>query len=261
LGWLVNKLEKKSNLGWKLWAKLFFFGLITHPLLDAFTTWGTQIFWPLDISVAFNSIFVIDPLYTLPFLIFTVLSMFYKRESRTRAKLNRVGLLISSAYLLVTVGLKFIVTHKFEEALQKQNITYSQISTRPSPMNTILWNANVETSDSYFIGDYSFFDTQPIRFETYPKNRETSRKLMEYHNVKRLIDISENWFFLEQKNNHWYFNDLRFGLLPKKEGTPVFVFSYELKKIDGKIIATEVSKTNTDAKFMITTLWDRIKGN
>ena len=261
LGWLVNKLEKNYNIGWKPWAKLFFFGLITHPLLDAFTTWGTQLFWPIDISVAFNSIFVIDPLYTLPFLIFTVLSMFYKRASKTRAKLNRVGLIISSVYLLLTVTLKLIATHKFEEALDKQNIVYSQISTRPSPMNTILWNANVETSDSYLIGDYSFFDSQPIRFKSYPKNREASQKIMQYQNVKRLIDISKNWFILEQKNNHWYFNDLRFGLLPKKDGTPVFVFSYELKELDGNIIATEVPKSNTDAKFLLTTLFHRIKGN
>ena len=260
-GWLVNHIEKKLSLGWKPWATLFFWGLFTHPLLDAFTTWGTQIFWPLDINVAFNAIFVIDPLYTLPFLGFTILSMFYKRISKARNKLNNLGLIISSIYLLITLSLKSFATHKFEKALKEQNINYSQISTRPSPLNTILWNANVETSDSYLIADYSFFDTKPIIFKTYLKNRETSQLIMAYPNVKRLISISKNWFFLEQKNNHWYFNDLRFGLLPKKEALPVFVFSYELEEIDGSIKATEVPKTNRDAKFLLFTLWNRIKGN
>ena len=260
-GWLINKLEKKLNLGWKPWAKLFFWGMFTHPLLDAFTTWGTQLFWPLDISLAFNSVFVVDPLYTLPFLILTVLSMFYRRESKTRTKLNRAGLVISSVYLLVTIALKFLVTQKFEEALQEQNISYSQISTRPAPMNTILWNTNIETSDSYLIADYSFFDTQPITFTSYPKNREVSQHLLEKANVKRLIAISKDWYILEEKDNHWYFNDLRFGLIPKKDGSSVFVFSYELEDKAGKIVATEVPKTNRDAKFLMATLWKRIQGN
>ena len=260
-GWLVNKLERKFNLGWKPWAMLFFWGMFTHPLLDAFTTWGTQLLWPLDISLAFNSIFVVDPLYTLPFLTLTVLSMFYKRESETRAKLNRAGLIISSAYLLLTVGLKFLVTQKFEKALVEQNISYSQISTRPTPMNTILWNANVETSDSYLIGDYSFFDTKPITFKAYSKNREASQQLMEKPNVKRLIDISKGWFILEHKNDTWYFNDLRFGTIPKKEGSPMFVFSYELEEVDVKIIATETPKNQQDAQFLLATLWGRLKGN
>ncbi|XOT98672.1 metal-dependent hydrolase, partial [Alcaligenes pakistanensis] len=46
--------------------------LITHPLLDAFTSYGTQLLWPLAATPAtWSSIFIIDPLYTLPLLIAT----------------------------------------------------------------------------------------------------------------------------------------------------------------------------------------------
>ena len=100
LGWLTNKIERKLNLGWQPWAKLFFLGLLTHPLLDAFTTWGTQLFWPLDTRLAFNSIFVIDPLYTLPFLTLTVWSMFYNRnsEKRTTFEQSRASLYLQVIY-------------------------------------------------------------------------------------------------------------------------------------------------------------------
>ena len=64
-GWLISKIEKKSPAAWQDWAWLMFWGLFTHPILDAFTTWGTQLFWPFDLRVAFKNIFVIDPLYTL----------------------------------------------------------------------------------------------------------------------------------------------------------------------------------------------------
>lgn len=67
-GFLISKIERKSSAGWQDWSKLMFWGLLTHPVLDAFTTWGTQLFWPLEIRLAFKNIFVIDPLYTLPYL-------------------------------------------------------------------------------------------------------------------------------------------------------------------------------------------------
>ena len=47
--------------------------LITHPLLDAFTTYGTQLLWPLGPPVAWHTIFIIDPLYTLPLLVAVII--------------------------------------------------------------------------------------------------------------------------------------------------------------------------------------------
>nr|WP_299344855.1 metal-dependent hydrolase [Allomuricauda sp.] len=260
LGWLVNRLERKANLGWKPWAKLFFWGLFTHPLLDAFTTWGTQLFWPFKIRLAFNSIFVIDPLYTMPFLILTLTVLFYKRDSKTRRRLNTTGLALSTGYLLLTLVIKEVVYKKFEQALKDQGIKHSKISTRPAPLNTILWNANIETPDSYLIADYSFFDAVPISFTAYPKNRKESAKMMEYPNVKRLMAITEGWFILEQKEGQWYFYDLRFGLIPRKDLRPFFAFTYVLEEVNGRITATETPKTDRDAQYLIQVLWQRIKG-
>ncbi|HET8754112.1 MAG TPA: metal-dependent hydrolase, partial [Salinimicrobium sp.] len=107
-GWLISKIEKKAGLGWKEWSWLMFWGLFTHPILDSFTTWGTQLLWPLKTELAFKSIFVIDPLYTLPFLTFLILAMRQKRTSPKRRKYNRLGLIVSSCYLLLSVGLKGI---------------------------------------------------------------------------------------------------------------------------------------------------------
>ncbi len=261
LGWLVNKLERKSNLGWVPWTKLFFWGLFTHPLLDVFTSWGTQLFWPFKARLALNSIFVIDPMYTLPFLVLTIMVLFYKRQSKTRRRLNTVGLLISTLYLLLTLVIKYVVEKRFESALQNQHITYTQISTRPSPLNTILWNANIDTPEQYLIAEYSFFDSQPIRFKSYQKQRIISSELMEFPNVKRLIAISKGWYIIEQRNGYWYFNDLRFGLIPRKDGSSVFTFSYKLELYNEHIQATEFSKTGRDAQFLMKTLWQRIKGN
>lgn len=261
LGWLANKIEHKANLGWKPWSTLFFLGLFTHALLDAFTSWGTQILWPIQTRFALSSIFVIDPIYTLPFLGCTIAVLFYKRDSKIRRRINRVGLSISTLYLLITLFVKVVAEQQFIKALEQQNITYSKISIRPSPLNIILWNANIDTPDAYLIADYSFFDSQPITFKIYPKKRDIASKLMKYKNIERLINISEGWYIIEQRNNQWIFNDLRFGLIHRKDGSSFFSFSYLLEIENETITATETIKTGRDAQFLMQHLWQRLKGN
>lgn len=261
LGILVNKLEKNYKLGWKPWTKLFFWALFTHTILDAFTTWGTQLFWPFDLRLAFNSIFVIDPLYTLPFLICCCIVLFLKKDTKQRRTINKIGLVYSSSYLLLSIVLKYFSFQHIKTEIESQGISYRAISTRPAPMNTILWNANIDTENAYLITDYSFFDSQPLQFKNIPKHRERSKNIENKPNVKRLISISEGWYVLKKEEEKWIFNDLRFGQITKKDGTSNFVFSYVLEEENGIIKATETQKTKRDAKLLLKTLFKRIKGN
>lgn len=260
-GWLVHQIKKRPDVGWKGWSWLFFWGLFTHPLLDAFTTWGTQIFWPFDWRVAFNSIFVIDPLYTVPFLVCVIIAATKRRDSLKRKRINNLGIYLSTGYLLITVVIKYVVHQKVVEALDEQQIVYSQISTRPAPMNTILWNMNVDAGAHYLIGDYSFFDTKPIKFKQYPKKRQQAQELINRSEIQRLIAISEGWFILEKDQDGWMYNDLRFGLIPVDPDNPQFVFRYKLEVTENDIIATEDRPDTSNMDAVFGTLWGRIKGN
>lgn len=258
--WVVTRYETYKDF--KGWTWLFFLGFFTHPLLDSFTTWGTQLFWPLDTRLAFKSIFVIDPLYTLPFLIFLVLAMLQKRSSSKRRVYNSMGLLVSSSYLALTLFLKWMAFTKFESALKEQNIAYQQIDTRPSPMNTILWSANIETEDAYLLGYYSFFDTKPITFEPYKKDHDLLGDLAENQKVKRMIAISKGWYTIMKKDNKLLFSDLRFGLLSMDPGAQNFVFQYEIVRYEnGEVQFVEQEKNKLDGKKLMSDLWVRIKGN
>jgi len=262
-GWLISRIEKKSIATWQNWSWLMFWGLFTHPLLDSHTTWGTQLFWPLEVRLAYKNIFVIDPLYTLPFLVFLILAMRQERGTKKRRKLNNLGLLISSIYLLViTPALKLYTFNKFTEALEDQDIAYYKIETKPSPLNAVLWSANVEVDDAYLIGNYSIFDTQPIEFVEHPKNHQFLGDWIEKRNVKRLIDISEGWYTISKRDEDIYFNDLRFGTLsPIARADADFAFSYKLVEENGEIKAIETEKTRGDAKELLSQLGNRILGN
>ncbi|MBQ0787090.1 MAG: metal-dependent hydrolase [Oceanihabitans sp.] len=259
-GWCVSRYETYKNF--KNWSWLFFWAFVTHPILDAHTTWGTQLFWPFDLRLAFKNIFVIDPLYTIPFLVFLILAMRQKRSSERRRFYNKMGLIISTSYLAITLLLKGVAYTKFESALATQNIVYLDMDTRPSPLNTVLWSANVETEDAYLLGNYSFFDTEPITFESYPKKHELLGNLVEDESVKRMITITEGWYTINKKEDVLYFNDLRFGLLSLTPQSNNFVFKYRLD-VDAsrKVIFTEEPKNNRDGKKLLTELWQRLKGN
>lgn len=260
-GWLISKIERKSSANWKDWSWLMFLGLFTHPLLDSFTTWGTQLFWPLELRLAFKSIFVIDPLYTLPFLIFLVLAMRSQRGSKKREDYNRWGILLSSCYLLLSLGLKGLAYQKFRAALEDQHIEYVQLETKPSPFNTILWTANVDVEDAYLIGDYSFFDSEPVQFERYAKNHQLLGELRSDAKIGRLIDISNGWFVITEEEGKLFFNDLRFGVLDANSDKPTFVFSYHIEEKPEGIEIGEVERKPAEARRLLMDLGNRILGN
>lgn len=258
-GWLVSKWDSTATR--KEWSWLFFMCLITHPLLDAHTSWGTQLFWPLDLRLAYKNIFVIDPLYTVPFIVFLVWAMSLPKLTSKRRKLNRLGLLVSSCYMLTTIVLKGLSYQKFGQALTDQGIAYVELETKPSPLNTILWTANIEKEQSFLIGDYSFFDTQPISFKSYPKNHHLITHLKTNDQLNRLIAVTEGWYTITKVDEQLYFNDLRFGVIDSGKQRQQFVFSYLLTVENNTLSITESPKQMADGKQMVFNLWERIKGN
>jgi len=262
LGFLISKIEKRKRVSTWEGISLVFWGLLTHVLLDAFTTWGTQIFWPLDYKVAFKSIFVIDPLYTLPFLACLIMVMRYKKTDFKRTVWVNRGLVISTFYLFLSLGVKIAALNRFENSLKEQGIAYQDIIVKPAPFNIILWNANIATSDGYLIADYSFLDSQPIAFQFYPQHKEWLGEAINTPVMQQLIDISEGWYILTKKEDRLFFNDLRFGLLNTDLTRPEFAFSYEIVRENDTVQAYEVkNKTRKEGKELLIRLLRRIRGN
>ena len=261
-GWLVwNIYKKKNEATWKDWSLLFFWGLFTHPLLDAHTTWGTQLFWPFDLRIAYQNIFVVDPLYTLPFLVFVILAMRLPRTSEKRRTWNRLGLIVSSAYMVLTLILKGVTFFKFTSALKEQGISYSEIDTRPTPFNAILWSANIDAGENYVLADYSLFDTEPIQFKIVPKQRELLGDLQNSESINRLIKISEGWYAIAKIDNQLYFNDLRFGVFDMTAEDLEFVFSYKIIETNDGLTIEEAERNPEKMKTVMLGLWSRIWGN
>lgn len=236
IGWVINKFnntgKRFGTTTVKDWIWLYFLAILTHPILDSFTPYGTQLFLPFsDYRVAFNNISVADPFYTLPFLVCVFVVFFYKRNSNKRTKWNRLGLYISSTYMLFTIGNKFYINSVFKKSFEKSEVVFQRFSTQPTILNNILWYGIAETKDDYKVAFYSLLDkssyTDPII--SLPKNHHLLN--MNEPDLKTLNWFSNGYYNLSiiDSSKNIRYNDLRYPLLDAKNKNSS-VFSFELEK-------------------------------
>jgi inner membrane protein len=262
LAWVLKKIETKNQVSFAEAAWFVFLGLQTHALLDLFTTWGTQLLWPLETRFSLQSIFVIDPLYTLPFLLCLIVSMRQHKTSEKRKFWNRTGLFLSTSYLVLTLLVQSVVHQKFEHQLSQNKILYQEMVVKPSPFNIILWTTHVKVEQGYWVGEYSFFDTKPIDFQWIPKQDVLIENILHEPIIQQLKRISEGWYCVTQTDNQLRFNDLRFGLMNSDPNNLEFSFSYEIFQENGQFKARELpNKNRKQAQKLLSKLWIRLKGN
>lgn len=261
-GLALKKIYRKYPVTAKEWGSFVFVNMLIHIFLDCATTWGTQVFWPHPARIEIKNIFVIDPVFTLPLLITVIWMMFHKKNSVKRKKLNRIGLIIVWSYMGLTLVNKLIVNNIFKEQLQKQNIEFTRFETKPAPLQNILWSVTAETKDGFYIGYYSHLDSRPDSpYYYFPKNHHLIEPLTDDKNVQRLIKMTKNYYAAEEKENSVLLNDLRFGQNDgwnNPDGN--FIFSYFIKREDGKVEITQQENSFREAKKSLKLLWERIKG-
>ena len=230
-GWLVYKLydkgKREHTTTIKNWMLLFFWALFTHPILDAFTPYGTQLFAPFsDYRVAFNNISVVDPLYTLPFLISLIVLMFYKRTSKKRKLWLNLGIVLSSAYMLFTLFNKANVDSIFEKSLKDNRIIYSRFQIQPTIFNNVLWYGVAETRSFYYLGFYSLLDNEKT-FKNWVKIEKQHNLIpMQDENLAILAWFSNNYYNVSKSDtNEFIYSDLRYPLLnPNDPNSSLFSF-------------------------------------
>ncbi|WP_299114316.1 metal-dependent hydrolase [uncultured Winogradskyella sp.] len=239
-GWLVYKLydrgKREESTTLKDWQKLFFWSLLTHPILDCFTPYGTQLFAPFsDYRVAFNNIAVADLFYTIPFLTCMIVMMFYNRQNKKRKYWWKLGVGISSIYMILTIVNKLYIDSVFESSLIEKGISHQRFSTQPSIFNNVLWYGIAETEDSYQVAYYSLFDSTNIFSEWNILQKTRVLKPEDYEDLEHLAWFSNNYYSIENlEENDYIYKDLRYPLIKTKDGYKP-VFNLKLYKTDSRL--------------------------
>lgn len=212
-GKLLAKLYSDLDIPWRQWATLCLLALFTHSLLDVFTMYGTQLFNPFsDYPVALSTIFIIDPLYTVPLLVLLLLALRHPPNAHRRRMLNSLGLGLSTIYLLLTFANSLHVRATFATALDRQEIAHQRLFATPTPLNNALWMGIAEQGDSLYIGHYSLFDGKPPEhFRRIGKNTDLIANQLDQRPLRKLLWFSRGYYQVTQEADEIYFNDLRFG--------------------------------------------------
>lgn len=172
IAYILSHLKvTKAEAYWRLWL-LSFLGLFTHVLLDAFTTYGTQLFLPFtDWRVSFDSVNIVDPFYTVPLLAGVLFSVFrFAPDAKRRALPNQIGLLVSTAYLLFTLANKAHIEHLFAAALAEQHIKFEKLLTVPVKVGNMIWYGVASDGKQLHMARYSMLASNTIEFESIPIN-------------------------------------------------------------------------------------------
>ncbi|WP_304640538.1 metal-dependent hydrolase [Pseudomonas sp.] len=187
--------------------------LVTHVLLDVFTTYGTQIFWPLPVTpAAISSIFIIDPLYTLPLLIATIVGLIIGL-GRRGMRLQYLALIVSTAYLASTLAGKSMADQKLEQALAQAGIQAEITFSAPTPFNTVLWRVVAVAGDHYYEGLVSWVDSEPPELVQLPRNASVARPaLADSPQHERLRWFTRDILRYDLIDDQWVVTDLRLGM-------------------------------------------------
>ena len=124
-----------------------FLGYCLSGVLDAFTSYGTNLLWPVsDARIALNIISVLDPAFTLILLIAGVIA--FRRYSRTMA---RFGLLLAAVYL----SFGWLQLQRAETAAEsliaERGHRAEQLLVKPTLANLVLWRSIYEFDGKFHV--------------------------------------------------------------------------------------------------------------
>ena len=186
--------------------------LITHPLLDAFTVYGTQLWWPLTPPpTMWSSVFIIDPLYTLWLLIACVIA-WRARERPVAQRALVAGLVLSTAYLGWSLAAKARVDRAADEALAAIGLQDAPRFSVPMPFNTLLWRVVAMTPNGYVESERSLVaDRGAMRFRAHGSDVAALREVADYASVAQLRWFNHGFMKAQERDETLILSDLRMG--------------------------------------------------
>ncbi|MDO4435493.1 MAG: metal-dependent hydrolase [Cardiobacteriaceae bacterium] len=252
---------KKPSYSTKRFGLAIWLALITHPLIDAMTMYGTQLWYPFTPPpTSWATIFIIDPLYTLPMLLACGYYLFQPSQSSNKALW--LSILWGCAYFLWGFVGKSVHENRVRESLEENGIRVERIISNPTPFNTILWRVVAEDGqDNLYEAYSSWFDQQAPKFRKIPKNTHLRRDIWDKALLlQRLHWFTDGWLAYEMHGEELVVKDVRMSYLGISVG---FEFVVGLDHRDHWHIITpkRFGTRQPLPEAWFSRLWQRMMGN
>ncbi len=259
---VVAGLHKQWALRGRWWLAMWL-ALVTHPLLDVMTVYGTQLALPFtNHPYGVGSVFIIDLLYTLPLLVGTIWAL-AGRGSAAGLRANALGLVLSTAYLAWGVFAQAQATQVAKASLAAQGIAAQHVLVTPSAFNSLLWRvvavSGDPAQDAYYEGFYSLLDPAPtMGFDRFARGHALTAQLPNDLGVQRIQAFSQGFYKLHEQAGQVFITDLRMGQEPN------YIFSFAVARRNGGALVPlakpEQIGARPDIQRGLPWLWQRMWG-
>ena len=233
----------------------------THALIDAMTVYGTRLFWPFyPDPVGVGSVFIIDPLYSLPLLAVVIWALFTKDYSKRFYRWTVIVLATTSVYMAASVGIQQHIEARARQVFANAGHVPDHVYAIAAPFNIMLWKVIGLDKDSYQNLYISLFDGEDRpRIYRHARQPELVACLGASEAYQKLEWFSRGYNRVERLGDEIVVSDLRMGL------TPGYVFRFAIGEIrDGEFREIE-PKRYLDHRNVeegdFSWLWARFKGN
>ena len=256
LAWLVSRLHREAAL-FRRWFLALWLALITHPLLDLMTVYGTQLLQPFSSHpFGVGSIFIIDPLYTVPLIVGVAMAL--RLKSSRGLGWNAAGLALSTLYLGAGALAQQQATQVARAALQAEGIAASGLLVTAAPFNILLWRLAATTPTQYFESHYSLLDASPaVRWTAHDRGAALIEQHGNVPSVARIAAFSHGFYRLSESSGRLFVTDLRMGM------EPAYTFHFDLGPPDalaGNGVMPTLQSQRPDLRVALPWLWRRIRG-
>lgn len=213
LAWLIRRYWPQAPYGGRRLFLTLWLVLVTHPLLDAFTVYGTQLFWPLaPVPESWAAVFIIDPVYTVPLLAASLYAVAAGMTARARGLLA-TALAFSTVYLGFGLAGRVAAEHRVRDAMVAQGIEVTALRAVPMPFNTLVWRVLAKTPDDHYYEAVSgWFDRTSPEWLRLPLNPDAGANLAGSALHDRLRWFTGDWLRHDVIGDALVVTDLRMGV-------------------------------------------------
>ena len=217
--YLITKTKTlKTHLPFPQIYLFSFLGYGTHGLLDACTSYGTQLYWPFSNErISWNLVSIIDPLFTIPITFFVLFAAFRKKPH-----LARIGFMYAIVFLLLGNVQNYRAEAAANILAEQRGHQPSRLLVKPSFGNRHLWKIVYEYNDRYYVDAVKLLlDTKIIPGNSIQKlNIERDLPWLNKNNqqtidIERFRWFSDDFIALNTQNPEQIM-DVRYSLLPNQ---------------------------------------------
>lgn len=259
---MAERWHRPHNIRLQRWMLFFGAVIFIHIFIDAFNNYGVGWFEPFSQQrISFNAIYVADPFFSLWPGIACIALVLLKRKIPQRKKWWKMGLGLSTLYLMYCLVNKARINGDVQDILQKQHISYTRYFTTPAPLQNWLWYVVAGDDQGYHVGFRSMLDNKKeIAFQYFPRNDSLLKPIIDHEDIQKLIRFSEQFYTIEKWNDTLVFNDLRFGqIIGWQNPKARFVFHYYLQHPDENSMVVQRGRFEgwnwQTGRFLLRRIW------